>query len=132
MSVLCLVLCRQLELEVGAGVLLPSPSAGVALEAGVTRHIWLWTQDMNVVCFADSRHRALVLGVGVPGTLLLLAYPIVQAALLGHQAAAGRLTSTSDFFAGYGQLVEDFRPRLFFWGSIVELRKLALVRVLLL
>jgi len=27
--------------------------------------------------------------------------------------------------------VEDFRPRLFYWGSIVELRKLVLVAVVL-
>lgn len=92
---------------------------------------WYWTADLDRECFVDPGHRAIALGLGVPGTLLLLAYPLAQGILIAHRATAGQLTPTSDFFADYGHLVEAFRPRLFYWGSIVELRKLVLVAVVL-
>eukprot|EP00775_Hariotina_reticulata_P014566 gene14566-14695_t len=92
---------------------------------------WFWTQDLSRQCFSDQGHRAIALGLGVPGALLLLAYPLLQGVILARQAAAGQLQPTSEFFASYGHLVEDFRPRLFYWGSIVELRKLVLVAVVL-
>lgn len=92
---------------------------------------WYWTGDLDRQCFVDPGHRAIALGLGIPGTLLLLTYPLLQGILLSRQAAAGHLTPTSEFFADYGHLVEDFRPRLFYWGSIVELRKLVLVAVVL-
>lgn len=92
---------------------------------------WFWTVDLERQCFVDRDHRALALGLGIPGTLLLLAYPLLQGVILARKAAAGQLTPTSEFFGNYGHLVEDFRPRLFYWGSIVELRKLVLVAVVL-
>lgn len=92
---------------------------------------WYWTADLNRQCFVDPGHRAIALGLGIPGTLLLLTYPLLQGIILAREANAGRLTPTSEFFADYGHLVEDFRPRLFYWGSIVELRKLVLVALVL-
>eukprot|EP00775_Hariotina_reticulata_P009190 gene9190-9356_t len=65
------------------------------------------------------------------GTIAILTYPCLQAYLLSRQAKAGGLQPTSLFFVRYGHLVENFRPRLYFWGSVVELRKLALVAVVL-
>jgi hypothetical protein len=56
---------------------------------------------------------------------------LLQGIILGRKARQGQLTPTSEFFGSYGHLVEDFRPRLFYWGSIVELRKLVLVAVVL-
>lgn len=92
---------------------------------------WYWSSDLNRQCFVDPGHRTLALALGLPGILLLLAYPILQGVILARQVAAGHLQATSDFFARYGHLVENFRPRLFYWGSIVELRKLVLVAVVL-
>jgi hypothetical protein len=73
----------------------------------------------------------MMLGLGVPGTIAILTYPCLQAYLLARQAKSGSLQPTSLFFVHYGHLVENFRPRLYFWGSVVELRKLALVAVVL-
>lgn len=73
----------------------------------------------------------MMLGLGVPGTIAVIGYPIVQALVLSRQFKAGALQPTSMFFVHYGHLVENYRPRLYFWGSVVELRKLALVAVVL-
>lgn len=113
--------CRYLD--PAGGNLIP----GEALSA----QGWYWTADYNRQCFVDPGHRAIALGLGIPGALLLLAYPLLQAIILARKADAGYLTPTSEFFADYGHLVEDFRPRLFYWGSVVELRKLVLVALVL-
>ncbi|KAF6262547.1 hypothetical protein COO60DRAFT_614750 [Scenedesmus sp. NREL 46B-D3] len=109
------------------------PSSGAGLINGEQQRApgWYWALDLERQCFVDPEHRLLALALGIPGTLLLLAYPLTQALVLARQVAAGQVTATSEFFARYGHLVQDFRPRLFFWASIVELRKLLLVAVVL-
>uniref|UniRef100_A0A383W6F7 EF-hand domain-containing protein n=4 Tax=Tetradesmus obliquus TaxID=3088 RepID=A0A383W6F7_TETOB len=97
----------------------------------LTARGWYWTEDLQRQCFVDPGHRVWALALGIPGTLALLAYPLLQGVILHRKAQQGQLTPTSDWFGSYGHLVEDFRPRLFYWGSIVELRKLVLVAVVL-
>jgi hypothetical protein len=114
--------CRYLD---------PSGAATSILGEVLTARGWYWTEDLQRECFVDPGHRVWALALGIPGTLALLAYPLLQGIILGRKAREGQLTPTSDFFGSYGHLVEDFRPRLFYWGSIVELRKLVLVAVVL-
>eukprot|EP00883_Tetradesmus_obliquus_P004153 jgi/Sobl393_1/14475/SZX77538.1 len=123
-TVLGVFRCRYLDPSSG--------SSSISVEGEVLRAPgWYWALDLERQCFVDGEHRALALGLGIPGALLLLAYPLAQALVLARRVAAGQVTGTSEFFARYGHLVEDFRPRLFFWASIVELRKLLLVAVVL-
>ncbi|WIA09254.1 hypothetical protein OEZ85_008662 [Tetradesmus obliquus] len=123
-TVLGVFRCRYLDPSSG--------SSSSSVEGEVLRAPgWYWALDLERQCFVDGEHRALALGLGIPGALLLLAYPLAQALVLARRVAAGQVTGTSEFFARYGHLVEDFRPRLFFWASIVELRKLLLVAVVL-
>lgn len=70
---------------------------------------WYWTVDMSRECFVDPGHRALALGLGIPGAAALLAYPIGQGIALAHAGAAGQLRAGSRFHADYGHLWEDFR-----------------------
>jgi hypothetical protein len=70
---------------------------------------WYWAADLRRQCFSDPGHRALALGLGVPGALGLLAYPCLLALLLGAAARGGKLSPTSEWFGDYGQLVEDYR-----------------------
>ncbi|WIA09259.1 hypothetical protein OEZ85_008667 [Tetradesmus obliquus] len=122
-TVLGVFSCRYLD---------PSSGSSSSVEGEVLRAPgWYWALDLERQCFVDGEHRALALGLGIPGALLLLAYPLAQALVLARRVAAGQVTGTSEFFARYGHLVEDFRPRLFFWASVVELRKLLLVAVVL-
>jgi hypothetical protein len=114
--------CRYLD---------PSGSAASIPGEVLTARGWYWTEDLQRECFVDRGHRVWALALGIPGTLALLAYPLLQGIILGRKAREGQLTPTSEFFGSYGHLVEDFRPRLFYWGSIVELRKLVLVAVVL-
>jgi hypothetical protein len=44
----------------------------------------------------------------------------------------GEMRRYSHAWVRYGELWEDFRPRLYWWGSIKELRKLGLILVLVL
>ncbi|WIA29337.1 hypothetical protein OEZ86_011842 [Tetradesmus obliquus] len=123
-TVLGVFRCRYLDPSSG--------SSSISVEGEVLRAPgWYWALDLERQCFVDGEHRALALGLGIPGALLLLAYPLAQALVLARRVAAGQVTGTSEFFARYGHLVEDFRPRLFFWASLVELRKLLLVAVVL-
>jgi hypothetical protein len=114
--------CRYLD---------PSGAATSIPGEVLTARGWYWTEDLERECFVDEGHRIWALALGIPGTLALLAYPLLQGIILGRKAREGKLTPTSEFFGSYGHLVEDFRPRLFYWGSIVELRKLVLVAVVL-
>eukprot|EP00775_Hariotina_reticulata_P014569 gene14569-14698_t len=124
-TVLSVFSCRYLDPDLGGGRPGPSlgrcwrPRAGSGLRtsaasASATRATgplpWVWGSQERCCCWPT---------------------PLLQGVILARQAAAGQLQPTSEFFASYGHLVEDFRPRLFYWGSIVELRKLVLVAVVL-
>jgi hypothetical protein len=60
---------------------------------------WYWALDLERQCFVDPEHRVLALALGIPGALLLLAYPLMQALVLARRVAAGQVTATSEFFA---------------------------------
>lgn len=51
-------------------------------------------QDLDRKCFSDAQHRALALGLGIPGALLLLAYPLLQAILLARRVRRAAVLRT--------------------------------------
>jgi hypothetical protein len=64
--------------------------------------------------------------------LLVVGFPLTQTLLLGAympksitEALEGR------FWADYGTLYDFYRPRLFLWGSITEVRKLLLLGLII-
>jgi hypothetical protein len=82
--------CRYLD---------PSSSTGLVDGEELRAPGWYWSLDLERQCFVDAEHRVLALGLGIPGAVLLLAYPLAQALVLARQVAAGQVTGTSEFFA---------------------------------
>lgn len=119
-TILSVFACRRLDPA-------DSPVPGNASTAAG----WWWSKDLSRQCLADPLHRGLVFGLGVPGLLLLLAYPLGQALLLSRKAVRGELAPNTSFYADYGNKFESYRPRLYYWESVTLLVKLALVAVVL-
>lgn len=87
-----------------------------------------WEEDYDMRCFAGW-HRALALGLGVPGVLLFsCGVPAASAAFLAMRRA--QLETDMTFGAKWGFVYGEYRPRFFFWESVVMLRKLLMVVVI--
>lgn len=56
--------------------------------------------------------------------------PVLQLLLLKRMAHRGEVCFGSHAWVFYGDVWESFRPRIYWWASIKELRKLALILVL--
>eukprot|EP00775_Hariotina_reticulata_P004934 gene4934-5176_t len=90
-----------------------------------------WTRAYDVKCFEDDLHRTLVLAAGIPALIILvLGFPLLQLAAVVHlrRKPDGGLANPASW-ADYGMLYQDYRPRMFAWGVMRELRKLLLVAV---
>jgi hypothetical protein len=102
----------------------PNPSRPPG-EVSAAQGLW-WSQDFDIPCFT-GQHLTYALVIGVPMLLLLVAYPVALIASLGLRQAS--LAPGGNFYANYGHLYQDFRPELFFWGAVMEVRKLLLAGI---
>jgi hypothetical protein len=91
----------------------------------------LLLQAYDLKCFEADLHRTLVLAAGIPALIVLvLGFPLLQLAVVVHirRKPGGGLANPASW-ADYGLLYQDYRPRMFAWGAVRELRKLLLVAV---
>ncbi|KAF6259902.1 hypothetical protein COO60DRAFT_944555 [Scenedesmus sp. NREL 46B-D3] len=101
----------------------PASMAGEVVAAQGT----FWSKDLDTQCFG-SKHAALALSVGLPVLLLLIAFSALQAALLARRARRKPDgLYKPEFWTHYGFLYGDYRPRMYLWGCLRELRLLVLI-----
>lgn len=84
-------------------------------------------QSLNTPCFGQ-RHAAFAIALGLPVLLLLVAFPALQAALLVRQAHSKPDSLYQPlFWTHYGFVFSDYRPRMYLWGCLREVRQLVLI-----
>jgi hypothetical protein len=120
-AVLSIFSCRTLD--PGTGGADGSAAVPGEVQAAVGSY---WNGDLNVQCWTGA-HLTFVLAVGLPGLFIIIAYPALIAIVLVTLKRRGRPFYGSRFWALYGFMYQDFRPRIYFFRAVTELRKLAFV-----
>ncbi|GLC37881.1 hypothetical protein PLESTM_000659100 [Pleodorina starrii] len=82
----------------------------------------IWSQDYGQACYKGS-HLALVLGMGVPGVILIaIGWPLMSGLFMtGKLTCMNNISLTEDMTSFF---LADFKARFAWWESVIMLRKL--------